>query len=150
MSLAFSLLFLASASFAETLVLSARDALAATRTGDLVLLDIRSPQEWQETGLPEGAWPVSLHAPEFARQMQEILARYEPSRIALICATGGRSAHVAEVLERNGVFGMSDVSEGMFGNGSGKGWLAEGLPVAALEDARRRYEAERAAWERER
>ena len=57
------------------------------------------------------------------------------TRSGLICATGGRSAYVAEVLEKNGLTGVADVSEGMLGNSGGAGWIARGLPVVSLKDA---------------
>lgn len=131
---------------AETSILSAPEAAARVASGDLVLLDIRSPEEWEETGLAQGAWPVSMHRPEFAGELQGIVSRYGAERVALICATGGRTGHVAEVLARNGISGVADVSEGMFGNEDASGWIARGLPVVPRDSAERIYEAARASW----
>lgn len=114
--------------------------------GEIVLLDIRSREEWAESGVAEGAWPVSMHEDDFAQRLQAILQRYDPSQIGLICATGGRSNYVAQVLQQNGVAGVVNVSEGMFGNTHGAGWIARGLPVVSAEDARAFYEATQAAW----
>jgi rhodanese-related sulfurtransferase len=75
------------------------------------------------------------------------LSRYRPDQIALICATGGRSAYVVEILGKNGITGVADVSEGMFGNGRAAGWIARGLPVVSVEQAQTRFDAIQNVWE---
>ncbi len=55
--------------------------------------------------------------------------------IALICATGGRSARLLAALKRAGYSGFIDVSEGMLGSRRGPGWIARGLPITNLETA---------------
>ena len=135
------------AAFGETPILNAPEAAEKVASGQIVLLDIRSPEEWQETGIAEGAWPVSMHTQDFPKHLQAILSQLQPEQIALICATGGRSAYIAEVLEKNGVVGVADVSEGMFGNGQSPGWAARGLPVISMDEAASRYEAIRQSWE---
>ena len=135
------------AAFAETPILTAPEASGRVASGDLVLLDIRTPEEWKETGLADGAWPVSMHTPDFPKQLQEILTRFSPDQIGLICATGGRSSYVTKVLEQNGIHGVLDVSEGMFGNGNADGWIARGLPVIAIEEATERFKAAKETWE---
>ncbi len=131
---------------AETPILSAPDAQAKLTSGDMVLLDIRSPQEWAETGVAEGAWPVSMHDAEFGARLQNILANVPAEQIGLICATGGRTAHVVNILRQNGIDGVIDVSEGMMGNTRGAGWISRGLPVVSLEDATQSFEAATADW----
>ncbi|MEP4462063.1 hypothetical protein, partial [Roseibium sp.] len=51
--------------FADTHVMTAPDAFALVQRGDLVMLDIRSREEWLETGVAVGALPVSMHEPGF-------------------------------------------------------------------------------------
>lgn len=131
---------------ADTPIISAADASRQMETGDLVVLDIRTPQEWAETGIADGAWPVSMHTPEFPQQLQAILSQYRTSEIALICATGGRTAYVTEILEKNGIVGVADVSEGMFGNGEAPGWMARGLPIVSSVEAMADYTRSRQAW----
>ncbi|MGX9353932.1 rhodanese-like domain-containing protein [Roseobacteraceae bacterium S113] len=133
--------------FAQTPILSAPEAADRVASGEIILLDIRTPQEWRESGLADGAWPVSMHSADFPKQLSAILERYAPEQIAFICATGGRSGHVSDVLAKNGIAGVADVSEGMFGNDRGAGWLARGLPVVSLSEAQVRFDAARAAWE---
>lgn len=111
-------------------IVSVPDAIAAMDRGDMILLDIRSKEEWKETGLPEGALAVSLHSPDFGQKLSEVLARKGARQVGLICATGGRTAHVLKVLDANGIGGVVDVSEGMLGNANGPGWIARGLPIS--------------------
>lgn len=134
------------AAMAETPILSAPDAEAQMESGDLVLLDIRTPQEWAETGVAKGAWPVSMHDPSFGTTLQTILGHVSPDRIALICATGGRTAYVTNVLQQNGINGVADVSEGMMGNGRAPGWIARGLPVVTADEAADVYENATDGW----
>ncbi len=131
---------------AETPILSAPEALSRLEAGEMVLIDIRSPDEWAETGVAEGAWPVSMHEKDFATRLQEILSAYSPDRIALICATGGRTEYVTKVLRQNGITGVADVSEGMMGNGRGAGWIERGMSVTDIATAAKAYEAIRADW----
>lgn len=131
---------------ADTHVLTAPDAFAMLKRGDLVMVDIRSREEWLETGVAVGAWPVSMHEPDFGRRLMEILQRHSPDQIALICATGGRSQFVVGRLAGQGIIGLRDVSEGMMGYGDAPGWIARGLPISALQNVEAEYEATRADW----
>ena len=131
---------------ADAHILSAPDAQTKLAAGELVLLDIRSPQEWQDTGVAEGAWPVSMHEPDFGARLQAILQNVPAEQIGLICATGGRTAHVIGMLEANGFTGVVDLSEGMMGNPRGPGWLARGMNVVPVEEATATYESAIEAW----
>ena len=140
------LLVSAGALWAEAPTLSAPEAEERLATESFVLLDIRTPEEWSESGVAEGAWPVSMHTEDFPQRLQAILQHYRPDQIGLICATGSRSGYVARVLEQNGLTGVADISEGMFGNPSGDGWIARGLSVVSAEEALARYENAQASW----
>lgn len=113
--------------------LSAPQAHAAVKAGSLVLIDIRSPREWKQTGVPQGAKLVTIHHPRGARGfLEDILkaAGGDKSRpIALICAVGNRSSRGKRFLEARGFTNVHDVSEGMLGRGSQPGWLARKLPI---------------------
>ncbi|MFK7869213.1 MAG: rhodanese-like domain-containing protein [Roseobacter sp.] len=121
--------------FADTRTITAPDALAASDRGDIIILDIRSPSEWAETGVAKGALPVTMHSPEFGANLSAIINQSQGKPIALICATGGRSSYVASVLGENGLTNVIDVSEGMFGNDTAKGWIARGLPIVDVQTA---------------
>ncbi|WP_186826943.1 rhodanese-like domain-containing protein [Shimia ponticola] len=122
-------------------VMSAPQIQAAVESEERILIDIRSEAEWKESGLAKGAFPVSMHDPQFGANLSRLFQIYGPDRMAMICATGGRTAYIANVLKANGITGVIDVSEGMFGNGKAPGWIERGLPVVSLEAAQAAYEA---------
>lgn len=120
-------------------ILSAPEARALLADQALILIDIRSREEWQSTGVARGAWPVSLHEAGFGDKLNQIFQRFPDTKIALICATGGRTRRVTRILEANGVTRISDVSEGMMGNRRGAGWIARGFAVVPLNVAMADY-----------
>lgn len=132
---------------ADTPLMSAPQAFEKLSAGDLIVLDIRSREEWQDSGVAQGALPISMHEKDFLQRFQSVLLEYEPEKIALICATGGRSAEVTYFLEQNGLTGVVDVSEGMFGNRNGPGWIKHGLPVVPAKEALANYEAIQKTWD---
>ncbi len=114
--------------------ISARDALDGARSGALTLVDVRSPQEWQKTGLPEGAEAVTIHGPEgltgFVAAIRARLGEPRDQPIALICASGVRSTAASKALRAAGYTRVLNVREGLFGNqADGPGWLRSGLPT---------------------
>lgn len=109
--------------------LDAETAFQRARTGEITLVDIRQPREWAETGSPQGAHRLDLQSPDFLDRLSALVDG-DPSRpVALICASGGRSARTAQALTEAGFSNVLDVSEGMLGSSAGPGWLARGLPV---------------------
>ena len=130
LALAFVLHAGAVASAAETL--SAPEAFAKAEAGELVLVDIRRPSEWSESGIASVATPLSMHEKGFIEGLESIRAANPGKEIALICATGGRSAFLQKELTKRGLGATVDVSEGMFGNGNAPGWLKRGLPVRQI------------------
>tara|TARA_R110002049_G_scaffold194022_3_gene362889 strand:+ start:986 stop:1441 length:456 start_codon:yes stop_codon:yes gene_type:complete len=123
---------------AEPVVMSAPEAFEQAANGQILLLDIRSPAEWAEDGVAQGALTVTMHSAAFAGQLQALMARNPGKPLAMICATGGRTRYVATVLAQNGINGVVDVSEGMHGNGTDPGWLARGLPLVDALTAQQR------------
>lgn len=112
-------------------VISAPEARALQLAGRLVLVDIRSPEEWRRTGIAEGALTVTVHRHDFVAALLQATGGDRTRTIAVICATGGRSAMVRRSLARIGFTAVIDVSEGMLGNARGPGWIRRGLPVVA-------------------
>ena len=109
--------------------LSAAQAFAAVRAGDLVLVDIRTPQEWRATGVPVGSHAIDMRRPDFADALLVALAGDRGAPVALICARGVRSARLTRALADAGFVNVADVAEGMLGSASGSGWIASNLPV---------------------
>ncbi len=114
---------------------SADRAAEALAAGALIMLDVRTREEWAETGLAAGAWPVSMHEQGFETRLFRALEMAGDAPVALICATGGRTGFLMRALGRGGHDGFVDVSEGMMGNERGPGWLARGLPVVDVATA---------------
>ena len=120
-------------------VLAATDALARAQTGDVVIVDVRTIDEWARTGVPQGALEVSLLPqwgtlnPNFVDDVLAAVGRDKDTPIALICATGRRSAYAQDLLEKNGFTAVYSISEGMAGSTYGPGWLARGLPLDRCE-----------------
>lgn len=123
---------------AEARVMSAEDALAASEAGEIVLIDIRQPEEWAQSGMAAGAVPLPLRDKQIGAKLGAILDRAGDRPLAFICATGKRSAYLTEQLAKAGVTNVVDISEGMFGSAAGPGWLKRGQPVekpgATFED----------------
>jgi len=111
--------------------LSAPKALEKAQAGELVLIDIRRPSEWKESGIASIAIPLSMHENGFLEGLAKIKQANSGKKIALICATGGRSAYLQSELEKRGLGTTIDITEGMFGNGQAPGWLKRGLPLKA-------------------
>ncbi len=119
----------AMASVAASGKMSAPDVLAAARKGEIVLVDIRTRGEWLQSGLAEPALAISMHEAGFIRKLADALGGDRTRPVAIICAVGGRTNHMSQVLRTAGFTNVQDVSEGMFGSAAGPGWLKRGLPV---------------------
>ena len=116
---------------AETM--SAPDALKGVEAGSMVLLDIRTPQEWKETGIASVAIPLTMHNREFLDGFQKIVAENKGKKIGIICATGGRTQWLQAELKKRGLPPVIDVSEGMMGSKAGPGWIARGLAIKKIK-----------------
>lgn len=110
-------------------VMSAPEAAQRAQAGELLLIDIRRPEEWRETRVPGPAQPISMHHDNFFERLAHVTGGKKDARIALICARGVRSKWLSWQLERHGYTDVVDVGEGMLGSLDGPGWLARGLPL---------------------
>ena len=119
-------------------VMSAEQALVESQSGERVLIDVRSPSEWRETGIPETAEAVTIHDPRgLPAFVQEVIDRTGGDRerpVAFICATGVRSAYATQLLRDAGYQDVVNVKEGMFGSDAGSGWREKGLPIAECQN----------------
>ena len=106
--------------------LTPADVAAECDNGDVLLVDIREPEELARNGTIRGA----VHAP---RGMLEFYADptsayYRPEfapgrRTILYCASGGRSALAANTLRQLGYSAVAHLDGGM------NAWLGTGQPV---------------------
>ncbi|MGB3407740.1 MAG: rhodanese-like domain-containing protein [Jannaschia sp.] len=104
-------------------------ALEAVRAGEMVLIDIRRPDEWIETGVAEGAHPLDMRRDDFIPALSAITGGRTDTPVGLICARGVRSDRMSARLAEAGFTRIIDVAEGMLGSAAGPGWLARDLPV---------------------
>jgi rhodanese-related sulfurtransferase len=109
--------------------LSVREAQEANKAGKLVLVDVRTPEEWADTGVPEGAVRLDMTASAFEVRLAALRLDHPGKPIALICRTGNRTSTLQKTLMARGWKELIDVRGGLLGNPKDKGWLAEGLPV---------------------
>jgi rhodanese-related sulfurtransferase len=104
-------------------------AVAAELAGGAVLLvDIREAEERAQHGGIPGAIPTSRGMLEFAADPTSAYyhAGFDPgARIILFCATGGRSALAADMLQLLGYDRIAHLDGGL------KAWQAAGLTVEA-------------------
>lgn len=117
------------AAYAGPANMSAKEAYAAAKSGDLLLIDVRTRDEWKKSGIGEYAHAVSMHEKGFVQQLNALMKNDPTRKVAFICATGARSAYVQGVLAKHGYTNVISVGEGMFGSKYGKGWVKQGLPV---------------------
>jgi len=114
-------------------VIAADQAMRLAASGKIVVVDVRSSQEWQQTGVPAGARLVTIHQPDgligFIDAMGDALGENRSRPIALICAQGNRSSVASSALAQAGYTQVYNIREGMFGSPDGPGWLARGLPT---------------------
>jgi len=113
--------------------LSAPEAHAGASAGALILIDIRTPQEWRETGVPQGARRVDFYDSSglqgFASKILEQVGGDRHAAIALVCRVGNRTTRAQSYLRSLGFTRVYNVREGMSGSASGPGWIQRGLPL---------------------
>ncbi|MBL9054526.1 MAG: rhodanese-like domain-containing protein [Tabrizicola sp.] len=99
--------------------------------GEITLIDIRRPDEWEETGTAKGALRLDMRRRDFVQALDALVDGDRTRPIAVICARGVRSARMSDLLTENGFSNIINVPEGMLGSSAGPGWIARGLPVTA-------------------
>ncbi len=114
--------------------LTATAAWEMVQEGELIIVDIRRPEEWQQTGTPQGAIRLSFEThpggPEgFLRDLETALESNKTRPFAIICRTGNRTGLLLPFLHANGFTKARAIPEGMAGSSHGRGWLRHGLPL---------------------
>ena len=106
-------------------------ARKAAADGEIILIDIRRPEEWLQTGVAEGAIGLDMTSDDFVPALVALRQANPDTPLAMICRTGNRTGFVTKTLAEQGFPGLVDVSEGMAGGPNGPGWLKRGLPTYA-------------------
>ncbi len=98
--------------------LSSQEAYALVgQRGDLFLLDVRTPGEYQQARL-DGARLIPID--QFVKRLAEV-PKDRP--VLVYCAVGSRSAQVVNYLARQGYPEIYNLSGGIYA------WAQKGLPV---------------------
>ena len=118
------------------------EAHRAAQSGQIILVDIRRPEEWVQTGVADGAIGLDMTSEEFVESLVALRMANPEKPLALICRTGNRTGHVTTLLAQQGFPGLIDVQEGMVGGRYGPGWLKRGLPIydGSPDEVRKRNE----------
>lgn len=98
-------------------------------SGEILLIDIRRPDEWAATGSPTPGHRLDMRREDFTDALLALTGGATDAPVALICARGVRSSRLTNRLSEAGFTNIIDVPEGMLGSGAGPGWIREGLPV---------------------
>ncbi len=99
----------------------------------LILVDVRTEQEWKKSGIAKGALTISMQDPSILTQITQLRLNNPDKTIAFICASGMRSEIVRAELEKRGFTNIYSVFGGTTGNGLA-GWIQDGLPVVSYPD----------------
>ena len=94
-------------------------ALLASPPDGLIILDVRTPQEFSEGHLA-GARNMDFFGQHFERQMAELP---KDAPLLVYCRTGKRSAAAAEALSDSGKTRIFHLYQGI------EGWKEAGLPL---------------------
>lgn len=103
-------LLLAAAAPAQTKIDAAQTAAFLLKDADVQLVDVRTPAEWQQTGVIEGARKMNFNSPDFQQQATQ-LDKSKP--VIVYCAAGGRSPKAASLLVKMGFTKVYDYAGGM-------------------------------------
>ena len=89
----------------ETIVAAAM-AHDRALAGEIVLVDVRRPNEWKSSGVPASGHAITMHqdGAEFLAKLRQAAAGNLARPIALICATGGRTTWLLPHLQKHGDF----------------------------------------------
>lgn len=104
--------------------------LARLQAKGVPVIDVRTPEEWRDTGVIKGArlmpflFSGSFDRAAWVRQEQQVAKPGEP--VVLICRTGRRTKAIAEYLET-----QSPQSKIYNASGGMLAWKAEGRSVVA-------------------
>jgi len=105
---------------------------------DVELLDVRTQDEWDNVGKPDGEklglkthFVTIIRSPEpsankdFIKSVKKVIDLNK--ELLVICKAGGRSMMASQLLSQENI-SCVNISDGFEGNGENPGWKNEGLP----------------------
>ena len=107
---------------ADAPVITPAEAAKRVADGKAVLIDVRGPDEWEETGVAAPAALLPLNDLTGARKLwKAFLEKNRDKELILYCASGYRAGRAAKLLAKEG---FRTANAGGFGD-----WQAAGLPI---------------------
>ncbi|MFT3780424.1 MAG: rhodanese-like domain-containing protein [Nibricoccus sp.] len=101
---------------------SPAETMTLLKQGDAVLIDVREPDEWADTGVAEPAVLLAMSDLQGDRKAwKPFLEKNREKTLLLMCRSGNRSGQVAVLLAKEG---FKTVNVGAFST-----WKSAGLPV---------------------
>lgn len=106
-------------------------SLQSLQAEGVVIIDVRRPDEWKNTGIIEGSHGITFFDEKgrydvnaWLAEISELVSPDEP--FVLICARGVRSSKIAGLLDKRlGYSAVHNVTEGILD------WIKQGKPVVA-------------------
>jgi rhodanese-related sulfurtransferase len=108
---------------------SPQTAWQQAKDGNVLIVDVRRPEEWAETGTAPGAARITLQDTDFLQQLDAATGGDKDTALAFICRSGQRSGSAAEQAASAGYTNAYNVTGGMSMAG---GWIDAGLPVERI------------------
>jgi rhodanese-related sulfurtransferase len=97
--------------------------LAGQSAEELVLIDIRTPAEWADTGVATGAVRLDMTSADFVSGVSKVISENPGKKLAFICRSGNRSNALTSQMEASGITNTINVIGGT------SQWIADGLPI---------------------
>jgi len=115
---------------AEVPVVAPADAAARVQAGTAVLVDVREPAEWKNTGVVAIAHLLALSDLRGAReQWKKFLEAHRDQEVILYCRSGNRSGQAARILAAEG-FRVANA-------GGLRDWIAADQPTRPAQESPR-------------
>ncbi len=120
------LLFMPHIVWAEVVDISINELQTMIESENSVLIDVRTPKEWHQTGIVEGSIPIMFFDEKRRPRVQEWMSQAAPyiapeRDLILICRSGNRSKIIANYLiQQHGYTRVYNVKAGI------KQWLRLG------------------------
>jgi rhodanese-related sulfurtransferase len=118
---------------AADLTLTPPEAFKKIQAGELTLVDIRTPEEWRDSGVAPDAKRIDLQDPDgmagFAVKVLAAVNGDKTAPVAVLCRTGSRSSYAQRYLQKKGFTNVINIPEGMIGSMAGPGWIERKLPI---------------------
>jgi rhodanese-related sulfurtransferase len=92
-------------------------------SGNLILIDVREPNEWADTGCPESAYRIALQNHNFIEEVLNLVNNDKNASIAVSCKSGMRGDEAVNRLKAAKFTNVVNVEGGILK------WISEQLPV---------------------